>query len=100
MLFNYSNPENATGFAIYDNNYVYVYSSKDATLEINNCSITVAQKGYFDNNGEWVNEGVVSLESNKKLAMEHDVVYRVRIASISELPSMASLEEQGYKGLV
>ena len=29
------------GFAIYDNNYVYVYSSKDATLDINNCSITV-----------------------------------------------------------
>lgn len=100
LLFDYSNPENATGFAIYDNNYVYVYSSKDATLEINNCSITVAQKGYFDNNGEWVNEGVVSLESNKKLAMEHDVVYRVRIASISELPSMASLEEQGYKGVL
>lgn len=100
LLFDYSNPEDATGFAIYDSNYVYAYSSKDATLEINNCSITVAQQGYFDAEGSWVNEGVVSLESNKKLSMQHDVVYRIRIASISELPSMASLEEQGYKGVL
>ncbi len=97
LLLNFSNPEDSIGFAIFDNNYLYVFASVDSTLEILNCNITVAQKGYFDELGQWVNEGNVTLENNKLLTIEHDVLYRVRIASINSLPDASELENDGYK---
>ena len=97
LLLSFSNPENSIGFAIYDNNYLYVFASVDSILEINNCNITVAQQGYFDELGEWVNEGVVNLENNKILSITKDIVYRVRIANINQLPEMSELENNGYK---
>ena len=79
------------------NNYLYVFASKDATLDILNCTITVAQQGYFDELGEWVNEGVVNLANNKTLSIKAGVVYRVRIASINPLADLETLENSGYK---
>ena len=97
LLIEFSNPKDSIGYAIYDNNYLYLFTSKDASIEILNCNITIAQKGYFDELGEWVNEGTVELVNNKQLSMSQDVVYRVRIANINQLPDMSSLESQGYK---
>ena len=93
----FSNPIDSIGYAIYDNNYLYVFASKDATLDILNCTITVAQQGYFDELGEWVNEGVVNLANNKTLSIQNGVVYRVRIASINPLADLETLENSGYK---
>lgn len=96
LLLSYSNPKDSLGYAVFDNNYLYAFSSKDATLDITNCTITIGQKGYFDKNGEWVNEGNVSLTNNSKLEMKANDVYRVRIASINELPSSTTLKDDGY----
>lgn len=93
----FSNPVDSIGYAIYDSNYLYVFASKDATLDILNCTITVAQQGYFDELGEWVNEGVVNLANNKTLSIQAGVVYRVRIASINPLADLETLENSGYK---
>ncbi len=96
LLLSYSNPKDSLGYAVFDNNYLYAFSSKDGTLDITNCTITIGQKGYFDKNGEWINEGNVSLINNSKLEMKANEVYRVRIASINELPSSTSLKDDGY----
>lgn len=96
LLLNYSNPQNSLGFAVFDSNYLYVFSSKDAQIIIDNCSITVAQKGYFDASGEWVNSGNVTLTNNTTLTLSANEVYRVRIVNISALPSQATLKSDGY----
>ncbi len=96
LLLSYSNPIDSLGYAVFDNNYLYAFSSKDGTLDITNCTITIGQKGYFDKNGEWINEGNVSLINNSKLEMKANEVYRVRIASINELPSSTTLKDDGY----
>lgn len=97
LLIEFSNPIDSVGYAIYDNNYLYIFTSVDASIEILNCNITVAQKGYFNELGEWVNEGVVELVNNKQLSMQQDVIYRVRVANINSLPDMSELENKGYK---
>lgn len=96
LLLSFSNPADSLGFAIYDNNYLYVFSSKDAQMVINNCSITVGQKGYFDASGEWVNQGNVTLANNTTLNLAANEVYRVRIVNVSDLPSAANLRDAGY----
>ena len=96
LLLSYSNPIDSLGYAVFDNNYLYAFSSKNATLDITNCTITIGQKGYFDKNGEWINEGNISLINNSKLEMKANDVYRVRIANINELPSSTTLKDDGY----
>lgn len=96
ILLSYSNPENAIGFAIYDENYIYVWSNADAELIISNCTLTVCQKGSFDESGEWVNDGNVMLSNNTTLSCEAGVVYRIRVGNVSSLPSSATLKEQGF----
>lgn len=96
LMFKYSNPNNALGFAISDGNYVYAYSSKDALLEIGNCTITMAQSGSFNKSGEWDISSSVTLENNSILNLNAGKVYRIRIASINDLPSATSLKDLGY----
>lgn len=97
LLLDYSNPKDAIGFAAFDGNYLYAFSSKDATLDINNCNITIASKGQFFEDGNWDNQGNVILANNKTLTMEANVVYRIRTSNIGELPSASSLSQQNYK---
>lgn len=96
LMFKYSNPNDALGFAISDGNYVYAYSSKDALLEIGNCTITMAQSGSFNKSGEWDISSSVTLENNSILNLNARKVYRIRIASINDLPSATSLKDLGY----
>lgn len=96
LMFKYSNPNDALGFAISDGNYVYAYSSKDALLEIGNCTITMAQSGSFNKSGEWDISSSVTLENNSILNLNAGKVYRIRIASINDLPSATSLKDLGY----
>ncbi len=96
ILLTYSNPENAIGFAIYDENYIYAWSNADAELIILNCTLTVCQKGSFDEDGEWINDGNVMLSNNTTLSCESGIVYRIRVGNVSSLPSSATLKEQGF----
>ncbi len=96
LMFKYSNPNDALGFAISDGNYVYAFSSKDALLEIGNCTITMAQSGSFNKSGEWDISSSVTLENNSILNLNAEKVYRIRIASINDLPSATSLKDLGY----
>ena len=100
ILIEYSNPQDSYGFAIYDNNYLYAFSNKDATLKITNCTIPAASKGYLDEAEGWVNEGNVTLEDNNKLSMESNVIYRIRTSNIQSLPTISVLNEQEYKSTV
>lgn len=97
LLLTFSNPNNALGFAIYDGNCLYVYSTIKSTLEINNCFIPIAQSGYFGPDGKWVGGDMFALTNNKVLNMEAGVLYRVRISKLQELPSKDVLRENGYK---
>lgn len=97
LLISFSNPENCLGFAIYDQNYLYCFCNKDSSITIENCTITIGQKGSFDETGEWNSEQSINLIDNKTLNMEANQVYRVRMASINELPSASQLENDGYK---
>lgn len=96
ILLSYSNPEDTLGFAAYDGNYVYVWSGKDATLSVTNCTLTVCQKGAFDENGEWVGQGNVTLEGNTTLQCQAGEVYRIRVGNISQLPAASTLKAEGF----
>lgn len=96
ILLSYSNPQDALGFAVYDGNYVYVWSSKDASLSVTNCTLTVCQSGAFDENGEWVSRENVTLEGNMTLQCQAGEVYRIRVSGISQLPSASELKDEGY----
>lgn len=96
LMLSYSNPKDSLGFAISDGNYLYAYSSSDATLDIDNCTITMAQSGSFDKLGDWNLTSSMTLENNKRLNMKGGQVYRIRIASINDLPSASSLKADGY----
>lgn len=99
LLLTFSNPNDCLGYAIFDSNCLYVYCNKDATLEINNCFVPVAQKGYFDADGNWVGgvEDMFALTNGKVINMKADIVYRIRITKIGELPSKDELRNGGYK---
>lgn len=96
LMLEYSNPQDSLGLAVYDSNYLYVWGTHAATLDITNCTITVGQKGVFAADGGWTNEGAVTLANNSKLTMEADTVYRIRINSISALPDQSTLKNGGY----
>ena len=100
LLLDFSNPINCLGFAAFDQNYLYCSSDKDATLTINNCAISVGQKGHFNELGEWESEGTIILENNKTLSMVANEVYRVRLVTIDPLPSASQLSSDGYKSSV
>ena len=100
LLLDFSNPSGCLGFAAYDQNYLYCSSDVAATLTIDNCSISIGQKGHFNEMGEWENEGTIILENNKTLTMEANEVYRVRLVSIEPLPSASQLTSDGYKSSV
>ncbi|MCI5745758.1 MAG: hypothetical protein MR270_05695, partial [Erysipelotrichaceae bacterium] len=87
ILLDYSNPVDSLGFAIYDTNYLYLYSSKDATLTISNTTIPAASCGYFNQDGDFESKENVILEANKTLNMKENEIYRVRISFIDSLPS-------------
>lgn len=97
IMLSYSNPEDTLGFAVYDGNYLYVWSDKDASLTITNCTLTVCQKGAFDENGEWVSQGNVTLENNTTLQCVAGEVYRIRVGDISQLPSASELKAGGFQ---
>ena len=96
LLLTYSNPQDALGFAVYDGNYLYVWSSKDATLSVTNCTLTVCQSGAFDENGEWNTQGNITLDGNTTLQCQAGEVYRIRVGNISQLPSASALKDEGY----
>lgn len=96
ILLSYSNPQDALGFAVYDGNYLYVWSGKDAALRVTNCTLTVCQSGAFDENGEWNTQGNVTLEDNTTLQCQAGEVYRIRVGSISQLPSASALKDDGF----
>lgn len=100
LLLEYSNPQDSLGLAVYDSNYLYVWGTHAATLDITNCTITVGQKGVFAADGSWTNEGAVTLANNSKLTMEADTIYRIRINSISALPDQSELKSGGYASAV
>lgn len=96
ILLSYSNPKDALGFAVYDENYLYVWSEKAAELTVTNCTLTVCQKGAFNSDGEWVSEGNASLANNTTLSCEAGALYRIRVGNISSLPSASALKEKGF----
>ena len=97
ILVDYTNPEDVIGYAIYDRNFIYCTSSKDAQLTVNNCTATVAQQGQFNEEGEWESAGNVTLENNKTLIMEAGIAYRIRLATINPLPDPATLISNQYR---
>lgn len=100
LLLDFSNPADNLGFAIYDQNYLYCFCNKNAVLTINNCTITVGQRGSFNANGEWNNLETITLTDNKTLNISANETYRIRIASISALPSQSELDANGYKSTI
>lgn len=96
LMFKFSNPKDSLGYVIYDGTTLYVYCTKASTLEINNCFIPIAQSGYFGADGMWVGGNMFALTNNNLLQMEANVLYRVRITNIGELPSKDELRSQGY----
>ena len=97
LLLDFSNPTDNLGFAIYDQNYLYCFCNKSAVLTINNCTITVGQRGSFSANGTWTSEETITLTDNKTLNMTANATYRIRLASIASLPSQSELQTNGYK---
>lgn len=100
ILLEYSNPLDSLGFAIYDQNYLYVYSTKEASLTILNSTIPAASKGFFNQEGSFESQENIILENNKTLAMKANDVYRIRISSIEPLPSSTELTQRQYKSIV
>lgn len=100
ILLEYSNPKDALGFAIYDLNYLYVFSSKDASLTIHNTTMPAASEGCFNQDQTWDSKKTITLENNQTLKMTANEVYRIRIASINPLPSASELLSSQYKSIV
>ena len=100
IMIEYSNPKNALGYAIYDDNYLYVFSSSNSSIEIKNCLIPQVSEGHFDSFGEWQSNGNINLVNNSLLNVEANKVYRLRISNISQLPSSSDLKNMGYKTII
>ena len=98
ILLQFSNPADTLAFVVYDQNYLYVATTSNASFQFTNCTLTVCQKGYFNASGDWESQGNVTLKDNKQLTAEKDVVYRIRVTGISSLPSSSQLDSNGYKG--
>lgn len=95
LLLSFSNPEDTLAFAVFDGNYLYVWSENDATLSVTNCTLTVCQSGEFVD-GEWVSSGNVTLAANTTLSCRAGEVYRIRVTNPSALPSASDLKAGGY----
>lgn len=95
VLLDWSNPLDSIGFAVNEGNYLYAYSSKDAELTINGCSIPSISEGSFVE-GEWEATKLVTLKDNKVLEMKEGNVYRIRLNDIQKLPDIEKLNAEGY----
>ena len=87
LMFTYSNPEHGLGFVIQHGDYVTLFASEDATITFENVIFINATQGYYDQNGNWINQGQVSLSNNNlTLTIEKNTVYRLRISTLQALP--------------
>jgi hypothetical protein len=88
LLFSYSNPTDGLGFVIQNDQYVTVFATKDASITFSNVIFINATEGYYGEDGNWVNEGSVSLSNNNlTLNVTGQKVYRLRISTLQPLPT-------------
>lgn len=96
VLVTYSNPQGSLGFTISDGEYLYVWSSADASFSFAGATLSTASSGAFDENGVWVDAGSVTLTGGTTLATAAGEVYRIRVTATSALPGATDLKAQGY----
>lgn len=96
ILIDYNKAISSIGFAIYSSSYLYCYSKEDAQMKFTNCSLITASEGNIDENGDWNPLQTVSLAENTTLSLAGGKTYRIKVASVDNLPDSKKLLEKGY----
>lgn len=92
FTFNYNTEKGAKGFAIVYGDYIYAFSTDDASLTVSDGEIEEITFGETVN-GEWQISGTVAAE-NGKLNLEKGKVYRIKAISCGKQTSDTDI----YKG--
>lgn len=88
VMFSYQSSEQSLGFVLVNDGYVYVYSTANGVITFSNVTFITATKGYYDKQGNWINEGSVSfIENNLGLEIEKETLYRIKIYAVNPLPT-------------
>ena len=101
LLINYSNPTDGLGFVIQNDQYVTVFTTEDAHITFSNVIFINATEGYYGTDGNWVNEGSVTLSNNNlTLSTTANRIYRLKISSLNTLPSnLAEIYTNGFDAI-
>lgn len=75
---NWTTSSRGVSFAVEHNGHITVASTKNDMMQFNNITLSNAEKGFYDMEGNWTKEGNVTLNENI-LNMEPLTVYRLPI---------------------
>jgi hypothetical protein len=81
-----TNPVDGLGFILSNKDEVLAYATKSMTLTFDHAVFVNASFGSYDDFGFWQNDGSVVLENNITLELDAHTLYRLRVASIDDLP--------------
>ena len=96
ILLDYQSVDSSYAYACYFNNYVYVISSEEGTISINNCFVQNGSTGSFDKDGFWQSQKSITTGNENTFTVQANVLYRYRVGNIAELPDSGTLKQGGY----
>ena len=96
IMLDYKASDKAYAYACFFNNYIYVISSENATLNVSNCFIQAGSTGSFDKEGFWQSEEKIQVNIESDIDLKKETLYRFRVGNIQELPDSSTLKELGY----
>lgn len=78
---NFSTENSALAFLLSSEEYVYVASTEQSNMNFSNINISKVDKGYFNQDGDFVSEGIVNT-TNNNLDLDKGSLYRITISDI------------------
>lgn len=99
VTYSFSTSSTALGFALTRNDYLLIYVTEDADIQLSNGTFSKVVCGCYNAEGKFVAEKKASLVDGRLLKAKKGVLYRVRYNSLSEIKSN-TLENIGTNGSV
>jgi hypothetical protein len=89
IRFDFSTTSGASGFSITKENYILIYCTENAEVQLFNASFSNPVKGYFNSAGNFVTEGNVSLVDGYILNAQKEILYKINYSGSTSLTSTA-----------
>lgn len=86
--YSFQTDNNAIGYAINNNNYIYLFSDKSSTITISNTTLedNIVQTGYVNEKGEFINNDSQTI-TNNTINLIGEKLYRIKASSLANLES-------------